>query len=243
MDVDKISAVIITKNEAQNIAACISSLTCVDEIVVMDTGSTDNTVSICESMGAIVHSTSWSGFGPAKRKAVEAAAHDWILSIDADEVLSPALSTEIVRMKTDGFGIYSYRIKRLSYYLGQPINYCGWNKDQPLRLFNRLQGTFNDAPVHESVITSAPKQTCKNLMHHYTYPTLESHFAKMKLYAELSAGKKKRVVKSSPLLAGALKFIKMYVLQRGFLDGYKGFLLCKNSAWGVWYKYHLLCKR
>ena len=242
---NKISAVIITKNEEHNISQCLSSLTCADEIVVMDTGSTDRTIELCRSRGCNVFSIPWNGFGDAKRQAVAAASNDWILSIDADEVLSPALAAEIQQAKNRDLGSCAYRIKRLSYYLGQPIHFCGWRKDQPLRLFNRLEGNFNDAPVHESVITTVPKHTFRNLMHHYTYPTVESHFAKMRFYAELNVQKKpdKHVTPRSAVLRGIIKFFKMYLLQLGFLDGYKGFLLCKNSAWGVWYKYHLLWKR
>ncbi len=243
---DRISAVIITKNEAQNIERCLKALTCVDEVVVLDTGSVDSTVEICEKLGCKVSQCAWEGFGKAKRRAVELASNDWILSIDADEVLAPALQAEISNLAKIGFGKRAYRIKRRSFYLGKLIRFCGWSNDAPLRIFNRSRGNFNDKTVHESVVTSDPRLTLKNYMLHYTYPTLESHFNKMRLYAELGASREhEQGHKSdsiSPYLRAVAKFFKMFILKFGFLDGYRGFLLCKNSAWGVWYKYHLLWK-
>lgn len=153
-------------------------LTCVDEIVVM-----------IQALRIIlsIYANLWAAkcillpglaFISAKRK-LRKQPIKWL-----DSIYRCRWSVESGFMRRDWehetiwINPYAYRIKRLSYYLGQPIHFCGWRKDQPLRLFNRLKGTFNEAPVHESVISSAPKQTCKYLMHHYTYPTLESHFCK-----------------------------------------------------------------
>ncbi len=244
---ENISAVIITKNEARNIAKCLDSLSFANEIVVLDTGSEDDTLDICRKRGCKVFCTTWEGFGKAKKKAVELASNDWILSIDADEVLSSELQEEIRALADLGFTNRAFRLKRRSFYLGRMIRFCGWQKDAPLRLFNRLHGTFNEKEVHESVITPVPKIVLLNYMLHYTYPTLESHFSKMRLYGELGAkterGRGKISDPVSPYLRAGLKFVKMYFIKLGFLDGYHGFLLCKNSAWGIWYKYHLLWKQ
>lgn len=243
----QISAVIIAKDEAFNLPRCVGSLAWADEIVVLDTGSRDNTIEIARSLGCQTYSLAkWEGFGPAKQKAVELAAHDWVLSIDADEVLSPPLQKELQNLAKEDFRSCAWRIRRRSYYLGSPIRWCGWRKDSPLRIFDRQKGGFNAKLVHESVVTTQDKCVCTGLMYHYTYPTRTSHFAKMRRYGDLGARqlheKGKRSDPLSALVRAQLKFIRMYVLQLGFLDGWIGFLLCLNSAWGVWYKYHRLWK-
>ncbi len=231
-----LSAVLITKNESANIADCLANLGFADEIVVLDTGSEDDTIELAKAAGARVYKQDkWEGFGKAKQQAVKLASHDWILSIDADERLSPALQAELIILRKRDFEGKAWHIKRLSYYLGKPIHFCGWQNDAPLRLFDRRFGGFNDKAVHEGIKVTQDKSSCRHLLHHLTYPTLESHFARIRFYADL-AGK----TRESALIAGlrALhKFLNMYVLQLGFLDGWHGFLLCKNSAWGIWYKY------
>lgn len=231
-----LSAVLITKNESANIAACLATLSCADEIIVLDTGSSDDTCLKAEQSGAVVYMQGkWEGFGKAKQQAVALAKHDWILSIDADERLSDELQAELISLKKKDFQGKAWHIKRLSYYLGKAIRHCGWQSDAPLRLFNRQYGTFNDKAVHEGIKTNQDKATCKNVMHHLTYPNLDSHFHKIRFYADLAGTKQE-----SSFVAGlraAHKFLKMYIFKLGFLDGWHGFLLCKNSAWGIWYKY------
>lgn len=240
----KLSVTIITKNEAVNISRCLNSVSWADEIVVVDSGSTDDTLKICREYNCRIIESNWLGFGKTKQLAVAQAENDWILSIDADEELTPELQLEIRKLAEEDFGNQAYKIKRTSYYLGKKINFCGWQNDAPLRLFNRKMGGFNDKALHESVITHQQRSTLKNRMEHHTYPTLESHFRKMKFYGVITAEQlKKKGKKSSPFSAyirGLLKFFKMYLLQFGFLDGINGFRLCKNSAWGVWYKYKRL---
>lgn len=243
----KLSAVLIVKNEEANLGRCLQTLQWADEITVLDTGSTDATVNIGTDNGArMFRQKKWEGFGKAKQEAVELAQHDWILSIDADEVLSKELQQELIALRDKDFDNCAWRIKRCSYYLGKAIRHCGWNHDAPLRLFNRTMGSFNKNLVHEGIITQMPVKTCKELLHHYTYPNVASHFGKMRAYSELWAqselekGRKSNSLEA--IIQAGVKFIKMYFLQMGFLDGYKGFLLCKNSAWGVWYKYHSLAR-
>ena len=243
----KLSAVLIVKNEEANLGRCLKALQWADEITVLDTGSTDATMKIAADNGARVFvQTKWEGFGKAKQEAVDLARYDWILSIDADEVLSLELQQELIQLRNKAFENCAWRIKRRSYYLGRAIKHCGWNHDAPIRLFNRTAGRFNSNMVHEGIITQMPVRTCRQIMDHHTYPNVESHFAKMRSYSELWAhSESKKGRRSGSLFAiiqGGAKFIKMYLLQLGFLDGHEGFLLCKNSAWGVWYKYHYLAR-
>ncbi|MCD4651640.1 MAG: glycosyltransferase family 2 protein [Candidatus Cloacimonetes bacterium] len=237
----KLSAVIITKNEAANILRCLASLSFADEIVVVDSGSEDETMKLCREAGCKVIETEWLGFGNTKRLAVDSASNKWIFSIDADEVVSPELAErirELLKSEPDSNG---YRIKRLSRYLGKIIRHCGWDRDFPLRLFNREHGNFNSKPVHESVqITGKPSKIFEPL-HHYTYPTLASHIEKINRYTSISAAeavrKGKRCSIGAALVRGATKFLKMYVPQKGYLDGYHGFLLSFVSGFGVCLKY------
>ncbi|MCB5265545.1 MAG: glycosyltransferase family 2 protein [Candidatus Cloacimonetes bacterium] len=233
---EKLSVVMITKNESANIADCLQTCAWADEIIVLDTGSEDDTVRIAKEQGAQVFKLErWAGFGLAKQQAVDLATNDWILSIDADERLSNELQKELIALRERDFEHKAWHLKRRSYYLGKPIRFCGWQNDAPLRVFNRTKGGFNDLVVHEGIKVQQSHDTCQNLMLHLTYPTLDSHFRKIRFYAELADQKKE----SSPVAAlrAAHKFFKMYIIKLGFLDGWQGFLLCKNSAWGIWYKY------
>ena len=240
----KISITIITKNEESNIARCLDSVSWADEIVVVDSGSTDNTLKICQDFRCKIIESDWLGFGNTKQLAVDSASHCWILSIDADEELTKALQLEIQDLSQKNFGDRAYRIKRTSFYLGKMIKYCGWQFDAPLRLFNKKNSRFNEKAVHESIVTDQPVAILKHKMNHYTYPTIESHFKKMRFYGDIAANqmliKGKRSSLMHAYIRAIIKFIKMFFFQLGFLDGTAGLKLCKNSAYGVWYKYKRL---
>jgi len=242
---NKLSAVIITKNEELNIERCLKSVQFADEIVVLDSGSTDRTIEICQNHDCHIHQTKWLGFGLTKRKAVSLAKYNWILSIDADEEITTELRERILNiLKNPKFN--AYNIKRISFYLGKKINYCGWNSDFPLRLFNKNYGNFNDKTVHESIIVSGKQARINIPMLHYTYPTIESHIEKMDKYSTLGAqnlfDNNQSISVIGALFRGLVKFLKMYFLQLGFLDGIHGFILCFNSAFGVYFKYLKLWK-
>lgn len=242
-----ISCVIITLNEENNIKCCLESVKWADEIVVIDSGSTDKTLEICSDYKCKIYETPWLGFGKTKQMAVSKASNEWILAIDSDEELTPALQNEIQQLLSTEPDYKAYRIKRNSFYLGKLIKHCGWDKDYTLRLFNRNYANFNDKIVHEFVATTSPISQLSHPMLHHTYPSVSSHFAKMKRYSELGAEQLlKKGKKSSIFLAimrGIFKWKKMYFLQCGFLDGKAGFLLSLNSAWGVYLKYLLLWEK
>ena len=236
----KLSAVIITKNEEVNIGRCLESLNFADEIVVVDSGSTDKTLEICAEYNCRIVQKEWLGFGPMKGFAVECAQHDWIFSIDADEVVSDELKKELITILSNP-SYSAYNVKRKSFYLGKLINYCGWDKDYPLRLFNRKFGGFNDKPVHESVVVNCERGRIHSPLYHYTYPTIQSHIIKIGKYTDLSSAELVKQNKHysifSSVFFGINKFMKMYILKLGFLDGKEGLLLCINSAFGVYLKY------
>ncbi|HEX9971690.1 MAG TPA: glycosyltransferase family 2 protein [bacterium] len=237
---EKLSVTIITKNEQHNIERCLKSVQWADEIVVVDDGSTDRTPEICRQYTPKVIHSDWLGFGLLKQLAVNSATHDWIFSIDSDEEVSELLKNKILNI-LENPQLNGFRIKRDSFYLGKKIRHCGWDRDYQLRLFNRKFGNFNDKQVHESVSISGTVGRIEEPMFHYTYPTVQSHIEKMNRYSELGlellTKKKKTASIGSAVVRGLAKFIKMYFLQRGFLDGKIGFVLCYNSAFGVYLKY------
>ncbi len=235
-----LSAVIITKNEEHNIGRCLKSLGWADEIVVVDSGSTDRTMEVAREYGARVIKPPWLGFGKTKQLAVDAASHDWVLSIDADEEVSVHLALEIMVI-LEAPRKQGYRIARRSNYLDRPVRFSGWRNDAPLRLFNRNHGRFNGKILHESVEMDSKPGKISSHMRHYTYPTISSHFEKIGSYSGLGAkqllekGKKTNPVFAS--LRGLGRFIKMYLLKLGFLDGKEGFILAVISSFGVTLKY------
>ncbi len=245
----KLSAVMIVKNEANNLPRCLASLQWADEIVVVDTGSTDNTIEIAKSHQCRVETIEWMGFGRSKQYAVEQAVNDWVLVVDADEEITPALRDEIGKILVNP-RFSAYRILRRSYYLGRLIRYSGWQTDYTLRLFDRRRAAFNEKEVHENVETDDPIGTIDIPFLHYTYPTLQSHLDKMLLYGKLGAeeafkrGKRGSIGKA--VFHGISKFFKMYLVKQGFLDGKEGFVLALLSSFGVFLKYIRLwekCRR
>ena len=239
----KISAVIITKDEEGNIGGCLESLNWVDEIVVVDSGSSDGTLGIAQAYGARVIETPWLGFGKTKQLAVDSATHDWVLSIDADEVVTERLRDDIEAVLVNPIK-QGYRISRLSFYLGRAIHFSGWRSDAPLRLFDRRSGRFNEKVVHESVEMDAKPGHIKAQMLHYTFPTIAVHLSKIDAYSILGAqvmhAKGKKMGLLSACVHGVVKFFKMYLLKLGFLDGKEGFLLSTISSFGVSLKYFRL---
>ncbi len=238
---EKISAVLIVKNEEQNIKRCLNSLLWVDEIIILDTGSTDNTIQICQQFNCKIYYSKFLGFGETKKKAVSYATNNWILSIDADEEVSKELQKKIQTILSNDSKYYGYKIKRKTFYLGKIINHCGWSNDYPLRLFNKKKGNFNQDIVHEKIIINGPVSQIEEALYHYSYPTLSNHIKKIELYSTLGAQKLIEKNKSPNILdlifRPIIKFIKMYIIKLGFLDGKEGLILSIMSSFSVFLKY------
>jgi glycosyltransferase involved in cell wall biosynthesis len=238
-----ISAVIITKNEAHCIGRCIASLVGVAaEVVVVDSQSTDGTAQVAAAAGAKVLVQPWLGFGPQKNCGADAATHHWILSLDADECLSPALAAELKARVQQGLsGLYSFHF--LHHYYCQAVHYGLENPQHKLRLYHRQQARWNTDAVHERLQFDAktPITKLKGRLWHYGYTSLEQHAQKSNHYSTLgaqtlfAAGKKNHRWKL--WISPAFTFFRAYVLKRGFMDGQLGFVLAKWNAYTTWLKY------
>ena len=236
-----LSAVIVVRDEEANVAACVRSVRWADEVLVVDTGSTDATVQVCRDLGVRVEQVAWEGFGPTKQHAVELAAHDWVLSVDADERVTDSLAEEVRTLLAGVPEHAAYRVKRRSHYLGREIRHAGWGRDWVLRLFDRTQGGFRPLQVHEYVRSNGTKGRLKGHLLHYPYPDVVTHRVKMRRYAAIAARLRreqgKRPGRAGALIRAAARFVRMYLVQGGFLDGWEGLLLCTNSMYGVYLKY------
>ncbi len=238
----KLSVTIITKNEEGAIEACLVSVAWADEIVVVDSGSTDRTVEICKSHGAMVHiTTKWPGFGPQKNLALSLASHDWVLSLDADERISAELRAEIEDVLKSGVKNTAFRIPRKSSYCGQFIHHSGWWPDYVTRLFPKALGKFSDDIVHEHVMFDGAIKTLKNPILHISYTSLEEVLDKTNRYSSDGATKLvqqgKTASLSSAILHGLWAFLRTYILRLGFLDGRMGFILAVSNAETTYYRY------
>ena len=245
----KISAVIIAFNEEKNIADAITSVAWADEILVVDSESTDRTREISESLGAKVLVKKWQGFSKQKQFAVDNAAHDWIFSLDADERTSGELKSEILRLKNtlenglaDG-----YKISRLTFYMNRPIRHCGWYPDWQLRFFDRRKGKWKDVLIHESVQMNenARVEKLKTDILHYSVENVSQHHKMIGTrYAPLAArqmferGKRTSALKI--YTAGLITFSQTYILKGGFLDGLAGFTISRFAAHHAFLKHLLL---
>ena len=241
----KISAVIITKNEATNIASCLEPLRkVVEEILVIDAYSTDDTVKIAQNLGAKVVQTEWLGYSQNKNYGNQLAKNDWILSIDADEVLSTELSTTIQNLRLEENRVYS--INRLNNYCGQWIKYSGWHPDWNSRLFNKKQVHWKGEFVHEKLAIPPPIKTIHlaGLLYHYSYQNSADHWQRIEKYAQLSAqqlfqdDKKATFIKL--WLSPVARFLRTFFLKRGFLDGRAGWTISVRNGYLVHRKYSLL---
>ncbi len=236
----QLSVTIITKNEEANIRRCLDSVRFAHEIVVLDSGSGDDTVRICEDFGCRVFSVPWQGFGLTKQAAVDAASCDWVLSVDADEELSSDLQNRLKTMDAPK-AVHGFTIQRKTFYLGRPIRFSGWGSDAPLRLFRKSKGGFTRDIVHEKVVVTGKTGIMKECMYHYSYPTVSSHLKKIDHYTTLGAEKLAEKGKNAgPVTAvfrGLFKSFQMYILKLGLLDGKEGFTLAMISGFGVYIKY------
>lgn len=228
----KISAVIIAKNEEKNIEAAIKSVEWAEEILVVDSESSDRTREISEGLGARVITQPWLGFAHQKQFAVDSAVNDWIFSLDADETISPELSIEILARKDRIQEFDGYRIPRLSYYMGRPIRHGGWYPDWQLRLFDRRKGKWKDVLVHESFEMNSGSKIARlagQIIHRSVDDALHHHRMIGERYAPLAASQMLSEGRRTSILrittAGWLAFVQTYFVKSGFLDGFPGFCI------------------
>lgn len=243
----KISAVVITRNEEKNIGRCLGSLRQVaDEIIVVDSYSTDRTQDICSSMGVHFMQHVFEGHIEQKNYAVSCANHDRILSLDADEALSEELTQSILSVKqnwqSDG-----YSFKRLTYYCGKWIRHSGWYPDTKLRLWDRRKGQWGGINPHDRVIMDGGSRVTHidGDLYHYSYHTIRDHIDTINNFSEIAAraaqadGRQANLVLDI-ILNPLLIFFKKYFLKLGILDGYPGFLIAVHTAYGKFLKYSKL---
>jgi len=235
-----LSVIIITKNEAENIRACLESVAWAGEIIVVDSGSSDATVEICKEFGAQVHVHDWPGYGVQKNRALDYAKNDWVLSVDADERITPELSAEIKRVLQDP-GADGYEIPRQSNFCGRFMRHSGWYPDFVLRLFRREKGRFSEALVHESVLLQGNLARLKEPMLHYSYRDFDDVLSKLNSYSSAASTMLQRRGKKGGLaqavLHGLWAFFRTYFLRAGFLDGREGFMLAVMNAENSYYRY------
>ena len=240
----QLSACIITYNEEDNIARCLNSLQgLVDDIVVVDSHSKDNTIVIAEKMGARVFLRKFTGYGEQKFFAQEMAKNDWVLSIDADEEVSEKLVNKIKDVLKKPLHD-AYTVNILTNYCGRWIYHCGWYPQPKIRLWNRKKASMLNDKVHEGIKLIDEKGSVGKLnanLNHYSVKTISQHLKKIEHYSEMGAkfdverGKKCSLIKL--FIAPKWQFFWEYFIRLGFLDGYQGFILCKNSSMASFVKY------
>jgi len=237
----RLSATIIVKNGERTIERCLRSVSFADEIIVLDSGSTDQTLAIARRHTECVHvSADWPGFGRQKNRALDLATGEWVLSLDADEYLTSALAEEIQRAiaKPD---CDVYAVPRLSSYCGRTIRHSGWWPDDVVRLFRRGGARFSDDLVHERLVFVGRCGRLAEPMHHESFHDLDDVLDKVNRYSTAGArqalqrGRSGGVLKA--VVHGLWAFVRTYFLRGGILDGREGFLLAVSNAEGVYYRY------
>ncbi|HDQ40121.1 MAG TPA: glycosyltransferase family 2 protein [Desulfonatronum sp.] len=235
-----ISATILTKDAQRLLSECLQALTAFSEVVVLDNGSTDATLDIARGFANVrLFQEPFTGFGPMHNRAAKLASHDWILSIDSDEILTPELNAEILSQSLDPSCVYSF--SRENYFNNKRITCCGWHPDRNIRLFHRNRARFTDAAVHESVMASGLREIrLKHPVRHYPFACVADFLTKMQRYSDQFAIQHADRRTSSPLqavLRGACAFFKSYVLKRGMFHGYEGLLISAYNGHTAFYKY------
>ncbi len=235
-----ISVTILTRNSQKYLREVLQSLSSFDEVAILDTGSCDNTLKIASQFpNVVIYHSSFDGFGKAHNEISSLAKHDWILSIDSDEIVTRELYKEISSLKLSEDRVYS--IPRNNYYRGVHIKWCGWYPDRQIRLYNKTKTQFSQAEVHEAIISEGMKIiSLKNPLKHFPYEKTSDFLSKMQTYSSLFAkqyaGKKKSSVRHA-ICHGLFAFFKSYILKRGLLGGQEGFIISLYNANTAFYKY------
>jgi glycosyltransferase involved in cell wall biosynthesis len=241
MGMPSLSVIIVAKNESHNIVECVRSCAFADEILVLDSGSTDGTPELARQAGAQVIETDWPGYGPQQQRGIAAARSDWVLSLDADERIDDALRAEILQAiqqpRADG-----YRLPRLSTFCGSFIHHSGWRPDYTLRLVKTRLAGFTDHFLHAHMTVNGSKADLKHHIIHYSYRDLRDVLDKLDRYSsgnakDMQAKKHQPVGLPHALLHGWWAFVRTYLIRAGFLDGSAGLMLAIYNAQCTYYKY------
>ncbi len=233
------SICMLTKNSARTIAASLESLAHFDEVLILDTGSTDDTLSIVKTFpNTVIHETPFTGFGELRNRAADLAQNDWILALDSDEVLSPALAQEIQRLSLNPECVYEIDFK--NFYNGKQILGCGWHPEKHIRLYHRQHTRFSDAALHEGILKKGAVVRLEHPILHTPYLTIADFLHKMQRYSDLFAEEHRGKKTSSfgkALWHGFGAFAKCYLLKRGVFLGSEGFIISSYNAMTAFYKY------
>lgn len=224
-----LSVIIICLNEQEKIGACLASVAWADEIVVCDSGSTDETLALCRQYTDRIYTDPWRGFGAHKNLALDRASHRWVLSLDADERVTPALERRIREILWGAPEAVGYHIPRKNYFLGRWIRHGGWYPDYVLRLFRKARGRFRERAVHEAVEVEGPTAHLAEPLEHHTYDSITAYLVRMDRYSTLAAGEMQRAGVRfhgwDLVIRPLARAFKMYVPQRGYRDGIPGLAL------------------
>jgi len=239
--VEKLTVIVTTYNEEANIRDCLESVKWADEVVVVDSFSTDRTQEIAREYTDQLREHEYVNPAAQKNWIIPQATGDWILLIDADERVTAELKEEILAVLRNRSGFDGYYIKRLNYFLDEPIRHCGWGKDEVLRLFRKGKGQYPNKWVHEELIIKGKVGLLKNPLLHYTFRSFDQYFEKFHRYTTWGArdlANRRKVGRWYHILLNPpFRFFKMFILQRGFLDGYRGLIICLMSSFSVFLKY------
>ena len=244
----KLTVTVITYNEAENIAAALDSVSWADEIIVVDSHSTDDTVAIARQRATRVIVRDWPGYSEQKNFAADHASHDWVLSMDADERVTPQLAGEIRKLLQQEPASRGYRVRRVSRYLGRWIRSTDWFPDYQLRLYDRRAGRWNGLRIHESFrLTAGTAAHLQGELQHYAYRDISHHLQKIDAYTTLIADQWMEEGRRSSVLRLALHpmmaFFRNYVLRRGFSDGLPGLVISILNSYYVFLKFAKLWER
>lgn len=238
----KLSVITLALNEEHNIVDCLESVQWADEIIVVDSGSTDKTVELAKRFTSKVLIVEWKGYGATKNVALQQTTGEWILWLDADERVPMELAAEIQTVIREDNPMYAgYDVARRAYFLGKWIRHCGWYPGRVTRVFRKSKSRFTENNVHEQIIVEGNIGELQNDLLHYTDPDLQHYFHKFNRYTSLAADDLTKAGKKFSLydllVRPSFLFFKMYILKRGFLDGMRGFILCVVSSAYVFTKY------
>jgi glycosyltransferase involved in cell wall biosynthesis len=234
-----LSVIIICRDEADQIARCLESVRFADEIVVLDSGSTDGTTDVARRHTPHVFHQPWLGFGPQKNAAIDRCTGEWVLAIDCDEHVDPTLADAVRTAIAGASGHAGFRVRRRSTLLGRPVRFGDWMRDRPLRLFRRDAGRFSDDAVHERLLLQGSEGLLPGILHHHPFQSLHAMVETMNRYSDLSADMPGRT--GSPPAVALLRaigaFVRGYVLKGGFLDGAAGLLVAVGTAEGTFWRH------